>query len=154
MKEIERKFLVKNDQFKKEAHHSYKIKQAYLQKNPEKSIRVRLTGNQAWITIKGVSDQQGLVRNEWEYVIPPSDAQELISLCENAIEKTRYEVKHQAQLFEIDVFHGKNEGLVVTEIELEKESNQVKKPDWLGEEITGIIKYYNLALLDFPFEKW
>ena len=154
MKEIERKFLVKNDRFKEEAHHSYKIKQAYLQKDPAKSVRVRISGNQAWLTIKGVSDEQGLVRNEWEYAIPVSDAQELIDLCENAIEKTRYEVKHQNQFFEVDVFQAQNDGLVVAEIELDKESDQVEKPDWLGKEITGKTKYYNLALLDFPYEKW
>ena len=154
MKEIERKFLVKDLRFKEEAHHSYEIKQAYLQKDPAKSVRVRISGNQAWLTIKGISDKQGLVRNEWEYVIPATDARELIGLCENAIEKTRYEVKHQNQLFEVDVFHAQNDGLIVAEIELDKESDQVEKPDWLGKEITGKTKYYNLALLDFPYEKW
>jgi len=154
MKEIERKFLVKDLRLKEEAHHSYEIKQAYLQKDPAKSVRVRISDNQAWLTIKGISDKQGLVRNEWEYAIPVSDAQELIDLCERAIEKTRYEVKYQTQLFEVDVFHGQNDGLIVAEIELQNESDQVKKPDWLGKEITGKTKYYNLALLDFPYEKW
>ena len=154
MKEIERKFLVSDSNFKELAHHSYEIRQAYLQKDPAKSVRVRISDNQAWLTIKGISDKQGLVRNEWEYVIPVSDAQELIDLCERAIEKTRYEVKYQTQLFEVDVFHGQNDGLIVAEIELQNESDQVKKPDWLGKEITGKTKYYNLALLDFPYEKW
>ena len=154
MKEIERKFLVKDLRLKEEAHHSYEIKQAYLQKDPAKSVRVRISGHEAWLTIKGISDKQGLVRNEWEYAIPVSDAQELIDLCERAIEKTRYEVKYQTQLFEVDVFHGQNDGLIVAEIELQNESDQVKKPDWLGKEITGKTKYYNLALLDFPYEKW
>ena len=154
MKEIERKFLVKNDRFKEEAHHSYEIKQAYLQKDPAKSVRVRLSSNQAWLTIKGISDKQGLVRNEWEYTIPTSDARELIGLCENAIEKTRYEVNYKNQFFEVDVFHAQNVGLIIAEIELDKESDLVEKPDWLGKEITGKTKYYNLALLDFPYEKW
>ena len=154
MKEIERKFLVRNHQFKQEAHYSYEIKQAYLQKDPAKSVRIRITGNRAWLTIKGISDEQGLVRNEWEYSIPLKDAQDLIGLCEKAIEKTRYKVNYKNQLFEVDVFHAQNNGLVVAEIELQDEVTKVEKPDWLGKEITGKAKYYNLALLDFPYQKW
>ena len=154
MKEIERKFLVKNHRFKQQAHHFYEIKQAYLQEDPAKSVRVRVTGEKAWLTIKGISDKQGLVRNEWEYSIPHKDAQDLIGLCEKAIEKTRYEVNYNNQLFEVDVFHAQNKGLVVAEIELQNELTKVEKPHWLGEEITGKAKYYNLALLDFPYQKW
>jgi len=154
MKEIERKFLIKNLQFKKDAHQSYEIKQSYLQKDPTKSIRVRISGHQAWLTIKGMSDEQGLVRNEWEYSIPVQEARELLQLCDQIIEKTRYIINHKNQRFEVDEFHGKNQGLIVAEVELENESNDIEKPSWVGKEVTGKTKYYNLALLDFPYEKW
>ena len=154
MKEIERKFLVRNHQFKQEAHHFYEIKQAYLQKDPAKSVRIRISGNRAWLTIKGISDKQGLVRNEWEYSIPIKDAEDLISLCEKAIKKTRYEVKYKKLLFEVDVFHAQNDDLVVAEVELQDELAKVEKPNWLGQEITGETRYYNLALLDFPYQEW
>ena len=154
MTEIERKFLVRNHQFKQQAYHSYKIKQAYLQKDPAKSVRIRVSGEKAWLTIKGISAKQGLVRNEWEYSIPLEDAKDLIGLCEKAIEKTRYEINYENQLFEVDVFHAQNKGLVVAEIELPYELSKVEEPDWLGQEITGETRYYNLALLDFPYQKW
>lgn len=154
MVEIERKFLVTNTDFKQEATEAYDIKQAYLQKDPAKSVRIRLKNNEAWITIKGISDQQGLIRKEWEYPIPANDAGELLQLCDQKIEKTRYEVLFKQHRYEVDVFKGDNKGLIIAEIELDSKTQEIAKPTWLGHEITGKTKYYNLALLDHPYKNW
>ncbi|MDR9400871.1 MAG: CYTH domain-containing protein [Psychroflexus sp.] len=154
MVEIERKFLVTNTDFKQEATEAYDIKQAYLQKDPAKSVRIRLKNNKAWITIKGISDQQGLIRKEWEYPIPANDAGELLQLCDQKIEKTRYEVLFKQHRYEVDVFKGDNKGLIIAEIELDSKTQEISKPTWLGREITGKTKYYNLALLDHPYKNW
>ena len=154
-KEIERKFLVKNDDFKKSAFKSSRIIQGYLSSVAERTVRIRIKDDEAYITIKGLSNSSGLTRFEWEKEIPLDEAKELIELCEpGIIDKTRYYIKSAHFTFEIDEFYGENEGLVVTEIELQNEDDIFELPEWLGEEVTGDIRYYNSYLSKHPFAKW
>lgn len=153
--EIERKFLVKNKSFIELSHHHESFKQAYLNSDPERCVRVRLTDATAFLTIKGESSDDGLVRFEWEKEIPVEEAQQLLMLCEDfAIEKTRYYVKNGRHTVEVDVFEGANDGLIMAEIELSAADENYVKPDWLGEEVTGHVQYYNAALSNFPFSHW
>ena len=155
MIEIERKFLVKNDSFKAIAFTQNQIAQGYLSSVPDRTVRVRIKSNKGFLTIKGASNAGGLSRFEWEKEIPIDDAKNLLLLCEaGVIDKTRFEVKCGHHTFEIDVFHGNNNGLIVAEIELETETDSFEKPDWLGKEVTGNIRYYNAYLSKNPFEKW
>ena len=155
MLEIERKFLVKNTGFKTEAFSQSEIKQGYLSSNPARAVRVRITGDQAFLTIKGASDAGGTTRFEWEKEIAPEDAQELFKLCEpGSIHKTRYYVKAGKHTYEVDEFYGDNEGLVLAEIELETADQHFDKPDWLGEEVTGDNRYYNSQLSKNPYTSW
>ncbi len=155
MIEIERKFLVTSNKFKAEAFKSSEIKQGYLNSHPERTTRIRIQDNMAFITIKGKSSKSGLSRYEWEKEIPVDEALELLKLCEpGAIEKTRYFVKSEEYIFEIDEFFGDNKGLIMTEIELKSEEDTFKKPDWLGEEVTGDPRYYNSQLSKNPFKNW
>lgn len=152
--EIERKFLVKGD-YKSFAVHKINIQQGYLSSNPERSVRIRITDNTGYITIKGSSSVNGLSRFEWEKEIALNEAIELMKLCEpGKIQKTRYIVPIETHLVEVDEFYGENEGLVLAEIELENEKEHVQLPDWLGREVTGNPKYYNSALVKNPFTKW
>jgi len=152
--EIERKFLVKGD-FKKHAVKQLIIKQGYLSSVRERTVRVRVKNDQGYLTIKGIPDNSGTSRYEWEKEIPVNDAKELLSLCEpGLIDKTRYLVPAGEHTFEVDEFHGENEGLVIAEIELRTESDAFPKPDWLGEEVTGDLKYYNSMLTKNPFTRW
>jgi len=152
--EIERKFLVKAD-FKSEAFASTRIVQGYLSSVPERAVRIRIKGNKAYLTIKGTSSSNGLSRYEWEKEIPVDDAEELLKLCEpGIIDKVRYLIKIGEHTFEVDEFHGDNEGLIIAEIELSKEDEYFIHPDWLGEEVTGDIKYYNVSLIKNPYKKW
>ncbi len=153
-KEIERKFLVEGD-FKKESIKSIEITQAYLSSVPERSVRIRITDQKAFITIKGKSNKSGISRFEWEKEIDVAEAKELLKICEpGAIIKTRYQVEAGNHLFEVDEFHGENAGLVIAEIELAFENEVFEKPDWLGQEVTGQNKYYNAQLSLFPYSKW
>jgi len=155
MTEIERKFLVKNNAFKKEAYDSTLIRQGFLNTNPDRTVRVRTRGDQGWITIKGRSNDAGTIRSEWEYLIDVKEAMQLLSICEpGIIEKKRYLVAVDSHLFEIDEFLGDNAGLVVAEIELQSEDEAFKSPSWLGKEVTGEAKYYNSNLSLHPFKKW
>ena len=152
MIEIERKFLVKGD-FLSHATRKEKIIQAYICNTPEKVVRVRIKGERAYIAIKGPSNKNGFSRCEFEYEIPVVDAEEMLKLCESGfIEKTRYYVAYENHTFEIDVFSGENEGLVLAELELESENEEFAKPDWVGEEVTGDIRYYNAYLVQHPFK--
>jgi adenylate cyclase len=152
--EIERKFLVKGD-FKKLAFRETKISQGYLSSAPERSVRVRIKGEKACLTIKGPGNSSGMSRFEWEKEIPFDDAIELMKLCEpGVIDKTRYEIKCGKHIFEVDEFYGENQGLIVAEIELDDENESFEKPDWLGNEITGDERYYNAVLLKRPFNTW
>ena len=155
MVEIERKFLVKSNAFKKEAFKSTRIIQGFLNTDKERTVRVRLKGDNGFITVKGKSNNSGLSRFEWEKEISKTDAESLLKLCEKGIiDKIRYEVKVGNHIFEVDEFFGDNEGLIIAEVELNSEDETFKKPDWLGQEVTGQIKYYNSQLSKLPFNTW
>jgi adenylate cyclase len=152
--EIERKFLVKSD-FKKLVTGQASIKQGYLSTVRGRSVRVRIKGDKGYLTIKGASDDAGISRYEWEKEIPVNEAEELLALCEpGLIDKTRYLVPVGKFTFEVDEFFGENKGLIIAEIELGSESDKFPKPDWLGEEVTGDLRYYNSMLIKNPFTKW
>ncbi|MBW6459222.1 MAG: CYTH domain-containing protein [Bacteroidales bacterium] len=152
--EIERKFLVKGE-FKSFAQQQTRIIQGYLSSVPERTVRVRIKGDKGFITVKGIGNASGAIRYEWEMEIPFSDVEELLKICEpGVIDKTRYLVKAGDHTFEVDEFYGDNQGLVVAEIELASEQEAFEKPDWLGEEVTGDLKYYNVMLIRNPYTKW
>ena len=155
MIEIERKFLVKSEEFKAISFAKNEISQGYLNSNPERTVRVRIKGNQGYLTIKGKGNETGLSRLEWEVEIPVEEAKMLLNLCESGvISKMRYEVKFGNHVYEVDEFFGENEGLVLAEIELKSEDEAFEKPDWLGEEVTNNEKYYNSYLSKNPFKNW
>ncbi len=155
MVEIERKFLVKNDTFKQHARTQYLIAQGYLSSHPERTVRVRIKGDLGYLTIKGKSSASGMSRFEWEKEIPVTDAQKLLLLCEQGIiEKIRYEIPVDNNLFEVDVFFGENKDLIIAEIELPSETTAFMKPDWLDKEVTQDIRYYNAYLSKHPFKNW
>lgn len=147
MIEIERKFLVNSNEYKNKAHKSIKIAQGYLSKDPERTVRIRICDDRGFITIKGISSEDGLSRYEWEKEIPFKEAKELLSIClPTIIEKSRFEVYYKNILFEVDEFYGKHEGLIVAEVELESTQEKVELPDWIGKEVTGNKNYYNAVL--------
>lgn len=153
--EIERKFLVKNEDFKKESFNRIYIKQGYLNTDKNRTVRVRIANEKAFITIKGKSNKAGTSRFEWEKEISKEAAESLLLLSETIIiEKNRYLVKNENFTFEVDEFLGENEGLLLAEIELNSEDDVFKKAAWLGEEVTGKEKYYNSYLGKSPFKKW
>ena len=153
--EIERKFLVKNLDFKIESFEKKYIKQGYLNSNKNRTVRIRVSDDTAFITIKGKSNTAGTSRFEWEKEIPFSEADELLLLCEpNLIEKQRYLIKKGAHTFEVDFFLGDNLGLIVAEIELTAENEEFEKPSWLAKEVTGDLKYYNSSISKLPFKDW
>lgn len=155
MIEIERKFLVSSDAFKTKAFKENTIAQGYLSSVPERTVRVRIKGDKGFLTIKGASNESGLSRFEWEKEIPLDEATALLKLCEKGvIDKTRFEVKMENHVFEIDEFHGENEGLVMAEIELESETETFEKPNWLGKEVTNDNRYYNSYLSKNPYKNW
>lgn len=152
--EIERKFLVRGD-FKSQAFQAVRLTQGYLSSVPERTVRVRIKGNQGYLTIKGKSTVSGISRYEWEKEIPCGEAEELLLLCEpGVIDKTRYLVRAGKHVFEVDEFYGANEGLIVAEIELNSEEEAFEKPAWLGEEVTGDQRYYNAMLSKRPYKLW
>lgn len=153
MLEIERKFLVTSEAFKAESHSVIRIVQGYLNTHPERTVRVRIKGEQGFITVKGKSNEEGTTRFEWEKEISVIEAEALLKLCEEeVIEKMRYEVKVENHIFEVDEFFGNNEGLIVAEIELNSESEKFPKPAWLGKEVTGEREYYNSQLSKQPYK--
>ena len=155
MIEIERKFLVNSEAFKKEAAGNYSIKQGFLNSHKERTVRVRLKKDKGYLTIKGKSSDDGLSRFEWEKEISKPEAESLLELCEeDIINKERYEIKSGNHIFEVDEFFGDNEGLIIAEVELNSENETFEKPDWLGEEVTGKIKYYNSNLSKQPYKTW
>ncbi|WP_411029180.1 CYTH domain-containing protein [Spongiimicrobium sp. 3-5] len=155
MIEIERKFLINSVAYKEEAFTHENIAQGFLNTHPARTVRVRITGDTAFLTIKGKSNTAGTTRFEWESKIKVEDAQELLKLCEEGIlVKTRYKVKVENHIFEVDEFHGANEGLTVAEVELKEEGEAFKKPVWLGTEVTGDIRYYNSQLSKKPYKNW
>lgn len=155
MIEIERKFLVTSTDFIQQSHAQHKIVQGYLNSNPERTVRVRIKDEKGFLTIKGKSNTSGTSRFEWEREIALDEAQQLLLLCEKGvIEKTRYLVNVGKHLFEVDVFYGENDGLIVAEIELLTEDEVFEKPDWLGTEVTNDERYYNAYLSRHPFADW
>lgn len=153
--EIERKFLVINDEFKSEAYQKKIIKQGYLNSDKNRTVRVRIADNKAFLTIKGKTNASGTTRFEWEKEIDKNEAEELLLLCEpSIIDKTRFLVKSDHHTYEIDEFYGDNEGLIVAEIELNSENETFKKPSWIGKEVTGKIEYYNSSISKNPFKNW
>lgn len=153
MIEIERKFLVKDNSFLDDFSRSNRIVQGYLSSHPERTVRVRIKGENGYLTIKGKSE--GFSRYEWEKEINIEEAEKLLQLCESGvIDKIRYDVIVGTHIFEVDVFYGENEGLVLAEIELQTEDETFEKPNWLGEEVTENIKYYNSYLSKNPFKTW
>jgi adenylate cyclase len=155
MIEIERKFLVTSDAFKEESYVQNRIKQGYLSSVPERTVRVRIKGNKGFLTIKGISNESGLSRFEWEKEISIDEAEKLLLLCEaGVIDKTRFEVKAGNHIIEIDEFYSDNEGLIMAEIELKSETESFEKPIWLGKEVTNDERYYNAYLSNKPFKTW
>jgi len=152
--EIEKKFLVAGE-FKNLATKATRITQGYLCSVPERTVRVRIKGDKGFITIKGIGDDSGASRYEWEKEIPVAEVDELLKICEpGVIDKTRYLVPAGKHTFEVDEFYGDNEGLVVAEVELGAENEAFDKLPFLGQEVTGDAKYYNSMLMKNPYKKW
>ena len=153
--EIERKFLVKDQSFINESFASNKIEQGYLNSNKNRAVRVRIKKDKGFLTIKGISNNSGTTRFEWEKEITTTEAKQLLNICEpGAISKTRHLIKKGPHTFEVDVFEGENKGLIVAEIELSSENETFEKPAWLGKEVTGDTKYYNSQLSKNPYKNW
>jgi len=151
--EIERKFLLNDDGWRGLGQPTL-MRQGYLTSDPARTVRVRIEGERAVITIK--SKNTGATRGEWEYEIPVPDAAELLDrLCEQPlVEKTRHRIGYKGHTWEVDEFRGENAGLVVAEIELGSENEAFDKPDWIGREVTGDPRYYNSSLIRLPYSKW
>ena len=155
MEEIERKFLVASDGYKDESFEKINIVQGFLNSHKKRTVRVRLEDKKGTITIKGKSSKDGTSRFEWEKEINKEAAEQLLKLCEkNIISKTRYKVNVGRHIYEVDEFHNLNEGLIIAEIELASKNEDYLKPNWLGKEVTGDIKYYNSQLSKHPFLLW
>ena len=155
MQEIERKFLVKDDTYKTQATSHKRIIQGYLTAHSQRTVRVRIMGENGFLTIKGKSNKTGTTRFEWEKQIPKGEAQSLLKLCQKPIiDKIRYQVPVANHVFEVDVFAGDNAGLILAEVELSEEQQSYTIPDWLGREVTGELKYYNSKLSQNPFKEW
>jgi len=153
--EIERKFRVISDAFKAEAFNNTKIVQGFLSTAPERTVRIRIKGDKGFITVKGIGNASGTSRFEWEKEISVEDATDLLKISEpGVINKTRFNVKSGKHTFEVDEFYGENEGLTVAEVELDSEDESFERPAWLGEEVTGQVKYYNSMLMKTPFKNW
>ena len=155
MLEIERKFLVLDDSYKQLSYGSSHIMQGYICSERGRTVRVRIRDVRAYLTIKGPSENNGLSRYEFEREIPLEDARQMLQFCEpGIIDKTRWLVKSGHHTFEVDEFHGENEGLVVAEVELSSEGETFEKPHFIGKEVTGDRRYYNSCLRINPFNKW
>jgi len=151
--EIERKFLIDIDKIDT-LKNGYQIKQGYIQTADHTTVRIRIRDKEAFLTIK--SKNTGISRLEFEYPIPLHDANDILNnLCQTSfIDKTRYLIKHEDHLWEIDVFEGSNKGLIVAEIELESEDEAFTLPDWVTKEVTNDTRYFNSNLIEHPYSKW
>lgn len=151
--EIERKFLLKNDAWRKQVMRSQFLRQGYLASDNSVAVRVRIAGDKGFLTVK--SAQAGRTRSEYEYIIPISDAQSMLDeLCSHVLEKTRHWVSYGAHTWEIDVFEGANMGLILAEVELETDDETVEIPPWISEEVTEQRRYYNAELARCPYAGW
>ena len=155
--EIERKFRLRDERWRQAVDdlRPQRLVQGYLSRDPQRSVRVRLAGDKAWLTIKGMSE--GASRLEFEYAIPATEAETMLDLCEGPlIDKQRYRLPLEGddRYWEIDEFFGDNAGLVVAELELHSEHDTFPQPAWLGEDVTGDPKYYNSSLSQRPFKRW
>jgi len=159
--EIERKFLLQNDDWRAHAARSARMVQGYLidaglinsDLGVRCSLRVRIAGDEAWLNIK--SSDLGIARTEYDYAIPVADAEKMLrEFCNGVVEKTRHYVPVQGFTFEVDEFHGENDGLVVAELELETVESAFPTPAWLGKDVSGARRYYNLNLLHHPYSRW
>lgn len=149
--EIERKFTVLADFCPQGV--GTEMAQGYLSRDPQRTVRVRLAGGRGYLTVKG--ETRGMVRAEYEYEIPPTDARAMLALCDPPlVEKTRYVVDTAGRRWEVDVFHGANDGLVVAEVELPSETAEVTLPAWVDREVTGEKRYYNSSLIVHPYHSW
>lgn len=152
--EIERKFLVTGE-FKQFAYHHSHIEQGYFATDPGRTVRIRIRDDKAYLTIKGPSTNEGLSRYEFEIEIPVDDAKMMMTMCmPGQIIKERYLVRSGQHVVEVDEFEGDNKGLVVAEIELEREDEAYEKPDFLGREVTGDVRFYNKYLSKHPYNRW
>lgn len=152
--EIERKFLIAGD-FRPQVEESTHIVQGYLSSAPERNVRVRLKGEKGYLTVKGMGNESGTTRFEWETEITREDAEALIGVCEpGVIDKTRHLVRAGQHIFEVDEFHGENAGLIMAEVELGSEDESFERPAWLGQEVTGDPRYYNAMLMKQPYSTW
>ena len=151
--EIERKFLVSGDGWRGNAPGG-RIRQGYLSVDPARAVRVRTAGERAWLTVKGALT--GLSRPEFDYAIPLADARQMLdALCRQPlIDKTRYHIRHGDHLWEVDEFHGANDGLVIAEVELESETESFARPPWLGPEVSDDPRYFNINLFRHPYRDW
>lgn len=155
MIEIERKYLVNSSDYRSLAYSKVHIVQGFLNSHPDRVVRIRITDDKAFLTVKGRSNLSGTTRFEWEKKIPVAEAKLLLELCEKDIlEKIRYCVIIGTLIIEVDEFLGSNQGLVVAEIEIENEDDKIEVPSWVGLEVTGDIKYYNSQLSKNPFNEW
>lgn len=154
--EIERKFLVINDNWRENVQDCTRYVQAYLSKEPERTVRVRIAGEKAYLTIKGLPPKDApLETPEFEYEIPKKDAEKLLTLClPGSIDKTRHKIKQGSLVWEVDVFEGENKGLVMAEIEIPTSDTVFDKPAWLGKEVTDDSRYKNAALSSTPYKSW
>ena len=153
--EIERKFLVKGDSYKQQAYDATHIAQGYICSASGRTVRVRIRGDKGYLTIKGPSGGKGLSRYEWEKEISLEEAKELMKICEpGLIDKTRYLVRSGKHVFEVDEFYGDNLGLVMAEVELSSEDEAYECPDFIGEEVTGDVRFYNSYLMKNPYSRW
>jgi CYTH domain-containing protein len=153
MQEIERKYMVVGE-YKHLAHSSIRLTQGYIASG-RRTVRVRISDQRAWLTIKGPSHDGGLSRFEWEKEIEPREAMQLLTLAEGAlIDKCRYLVEYEGHTFEVDEFYGENEGLVIAEVELSSTDEEVALPSWIGREVTGEKRYYNSHLRAHPYSLW
>lgn len=151
--EIERKFLVEGDAWTAVAGEGVLCRQGYLDSGKGTTVRVRIMGTHAYLTIKGATS--GITRSEFEYEIPVPDAEELLALCGDAVvEKERYFIDHAGMTWELDVFSGANDGLIMAEIELESENQLFELPDWAGAEVSADPRYRNGYLARHPFRDW
>ena len=153
--ETERKFLVMDESYKLQAVESHRIRQGYIAHDGGRTVRVRLWDEKGVLTIKGPSMGAGVSRYEWERELSREEAEDLFILCKpGMVDKTRWIIPAGKRKFEVDEFHGENEGLVMAEIELGSEDETFERPSWLGEEVTGDKRFYNSFLARNPFKTW